>query len=955
MNRKTLLIIVTFCSTLCSTKAQFSTQHDPSIEWQYIDTEWVRVIFPKKTPKQAYRIAQIIGHLHKKRGTSIGERFEKIDVVLQTEQVVSNGFVTLMPYRSELFGTAPSNFKILGSANWLDLLSIHEYRHAQQYANAKGGWTRFLYWLSGENGWALGLFSSIPDWYLEGDAVLAESLYTQNGRGRSPYFFKELRALLLSSDKIQPYAQARNGSFKKLVPNKYVLGFHLANHLRNAYGTETGKRVFEEASRFTYGFAPFSMAMKKNTGLWTSQLYREAYQKLQKKWAAEVDTLSLTASKKISAPRPNCITDYSFAQFLRDGGLVCIKKSYQETPQLIQIKNQKEHKLLDLDISVQEYMSVKNNKLAWTSFEKHPRWDTKNFSNVVTYDLKKGLKKQLTHREKLFSPEFSEEGSRIVAVRSDEKLQNRLVILDATSGKITQVLPNEKNDFLSFPKWGLGDTCVYYLVQRDGKIAFFKWIFSTESTEQLSDWTAHAIGSFSVSEKNLYFSASYKGIDNIYALATDGSRKIEQITSDKVGASTPAFNPKDSTLVYSAFRTGGNALFQTDLSSKTPPLLKVIEPMAMDRFALHTTETESPFLTTLSEKTYPSKPYQGFFKGMKLHSWGVFVGENQQVLNGFQLQASNVLQNTAAQFQIASNPNENSQEFSGSLHYLKKRIGLHAQIEHKKRETSHRYETNFVNESFTEHILGTGLSVPLSWIHGNYKTAFSLSEMYRWHRTSNYRMSPDLQGGSEKKYAFGTLESQLSLSSLRRTALQNLAPRWGYALQIQQAFSFTKNPVTNWLSLATVYLPGILKNHSTSLFGIWKKQPLSNAYRFPDLFSYARGYVSTLNDEAQNLSYNYRFPLCYPDLALGNAIYLQRIRANVFMDRSVLKLYAPAETAFEPIKTRQNSLGVELIFDTQIFNSLPVSIGVRKSYLQNPDSYANKKKQVVDVFYRINL
>lgn len=52
--------------------------HPNDIEWMEIDTENVRVIFPKGTEKMAFRIADIINHINANNTYSIGERLKKL-------------------------------------------------------------------------------------------------------------------------------------------------------------------------------------------------------------------------------------------------------------------------------------------------------------------------------------------------------------------------------------------------------------------------------------------------------------------------------------------------------------------------------------------------------------------------------------------------------------------------------------------------------------------------------------------------------------------------------------------------------------------------------------------------------------------------------------------------------------------------------------------------------------
>jgi hypothetical protein len=136
----------------------------------------------------------------------------KIDIVLQNQSVVSNGYVGIAPFRSELYLNAPQDGFMVGS-NWLDVLAIHEYRHALQFMNARQGVTKYGYYLTGELGWRFLSSLSIPNWFWEGDAIVSETASTAQGRGRLPSFYNGYKSLIYSEGTYD-YQKARNGSIK---------------------------------------------------------------------------------------------------------------------------------------------------------------------------------------------------------------------------------------------------------------------------------------------------------------------------------------------------------------------------------------------------------------------------------------------------------------------------------------------------------------------------------------------------------------------------------------------------------------------------------------------------------------------------------------------------------------------------------------------------------------------
>ena len=80
-------------------------------------------------------------------------------------------------------------------------------------------------------------------------------------------------------------------------------------------------------------------------------------------------------------------------------------------------------------------------------------------------------------------------------------------------------------------------------------------------------------------------------------------------------------------------------------------------------------------------------------------------------------------------------------------------------------------------------------------------------------------------------------------------------------------------------------------------------------------------------------SANYHFPLAYPDWGFAGIVYFLRIRSNLFYDFT--KVYSTTKTQMADLR----STGTELFFDTKWWNQLPVSFGLRYSYLLDADRF----------------
>src|ERR1700760_1691221 len=212
------LVIALFLSL--SLSAQIFGGNPPSLKWHQLNTDTARIIFPIGLDSQAQAVAAIVHRLAQTTRSTIGPHQRKIDIVLQNQTTIANGYVGLAPFRSEFQLTPEQNSFDLGSLPWQKTLAIHEYRHVQQYNNFRVGLSGALYYLFGEGGQAFANSLAVPNWFWEGDAVYQETLVSDQGRGRLPFFFNSYRSLW-AGDKRYSWMKLRNGSLRDYVPDWY--------------------------------------------------------------------------------------------------------------------------------------------------------------------------------------------------------------------------------------------------------------------------------------------------------------------------------------------------------------------------------------------------------------------------------------------------------------------------------------------------------------------------------------------------------------------------------------------------------------------------------------------------------------------------------------------------------------------------------------------------------------
>ena len=957
VNRFLAITIALFLIIFKTAEAQVGPKQSgpqPShVNWRSIENHAVKVIFPDSNLKEAQRIADVIQHINQNATASVGAKHKKIDLLLNTNTAQANGYVGLAPYHSQFYATGPQNLSHSGTLDWLDDLAIHEYRHSLQLCNANRGNTKLLHLLGGETGWAMSAFLSIPNWFFEGDAVLAETILSPAGRGRTPSFFEEQRALLLNG-KNYSYMQARNRSFKNLIPNHYPLGYALINYGRNQYGPELWSNVLADAGSFRSGnkkhyVYPFSSSLKHHTGVSTPTLYKLAYADLKQQWEKELTTLKLTPTAPMTHRDPKVVTNYLFPHFLADGSIVCLKKSYDETTQLVKIKEGTETTLTSIGIATEPFLALENNKVAWTEMRKDGRRDAVEYSVVMSFDLTSGLKKQITRKSKYFSPAFSSDGNSLVVADANEYIRNSLKIVDEKTGSVIQTIPNEQNDFLSYPKWTNQDANIVYLARRNSKVCMLQYDLASKTTTELTDWSSHTIGAYTVHKDLVYFTSSFSGINNIYVVNLNGDKQIRQLTSVRIGADMPAVSADGQLLALVEQTEMGKQLtslpVNKDALASAP--VEVTAPVDMARYRVLTTHVETNILDDIPQGDYQVRKYGGLLPGVKLHTWmpAVILPAYANVRDlGVTTVIADILGNFSAEAAASYNSNESTFRYGGGFTYSKYYLPISAQFSLGNR-TANSFSADgktVLSRTFNQTNVSVGLTLPLSWYRGNYMTGLAVNTFMSHISTNNDSFA---RLGKNKPLQFNSMKIGATFFNVRQKALQNTNTKWSQAIELGYNRSLNQAVSADRLTLKTnATTMGLRKNHGLQFGFKLVKEQNGNDYLYEDLFEHARGYSSNPRDLEYVFSADYSFPLAYPDFGFGGAFFFNRIRANMFYDMGRLHQNAKMVSS-------QNSVGADIMIDMKILNTAPLSVGFRSSFLLNQDLRNPGNKTKFDIIF----
>jgi len=944
----------------------------PSMSWNQINTDKVQVIFPTPLEVQAQRVANLIHYLYDNSIASIGDQSDKVTIILQNQTTTSNGFVSTFPFRSEFF-TTPPQFAFSGTANWMDLLTIHEYRHVQQFQNSKRGITKLVAKVFGNDAW--GTFSrlAMPRWYFEGDAINAETALTPSGRGRMPDFTREYRALILNQSNFN-YEKATGGSFKDFVPDHWHLGYFMTGHTRIKYGQEIWKSSLDDATRYRGLVYPLNNSLKKQTGKGTKELYGEMMRDLKENWEQEETTLQFTSSKLINTKLKKKFTNYRSPHHLQSGQVLVEKSGLDLIRTFYMIdKNGNEKRLTPRGFNggPNPTLSVTENLIVWSEQEFDERWGNQDYAIIKSYDINTGLKKKLTSKTKYFSPDISHDSNSIVAVEVTENQEYSLHIIDVNTGRLKTKLPNPQNYFFRFPRWTDDDQKLVVVAQKEQANALISIDLSTNDLELLVDFNQYLITSPYSSGEWTFFSASFSGIDNIYAVKF-GEADIYQVTSTLLGAYQPSVSRDGKKLLYSEYSVNGFDIKEIELN---PSQWTKIDPSQFFEYAYGKSWVEfeqGNILDKIPDQKFEINKFRQSSGLIFFHSLDPSIFHPSY---GFDLITGNKFSTMEGSIGYRYNTNEKFHQIRGNLTYG----GLYPVFELEGVSINDRDrlqpDVRIVNDTtvslfvparqWDESDVSLGVTFPFNLSHDNYFSSLQFESKYHL-LYANYETFEDSQADG----FFNAIDLRMRFNHARRKARQHINSRFAQFLDVMYKTTIgnDENEGTMFQVTTTLLFPGAFRSHSSWISHSYRKEGFTDSYKFVDNFSYARGYPSVPHDKINRFSVNYSIPIWYPDLAAGPVAFFQRVKTNFFFDFSEASLdpilvsdfitdpNLNPNAQFEFLNRRYKSVGVELTFDFRFFRIVDLDLGVRWSYLLDQENVSGfNQNQFEFIFFGIGF
>jgi hypothetical protein len=856
-------------------------QNPPSVKFNQINTTHFQIIYPTPLEDEAQRMANVLEKIIDDVAKSLGRAPRPISIILQNQGVESNGFVQTAPRRSEFYTIPAQEFD---AQDWLNGLAVHELRHVVQFDKLVPHLNAPLF-----EELKLTLFGmNLPPWFFEGDAVAIETLLSPAGRGRQPSFEMVFKANLLSG---RNYSYSKNyiGSYKDFTPGYYSLGYFMTAKIRRDFGASILDQSLKHISKFPIRPYGFSTALKKFGGYGTHQLYKKTTEEIDSLWREQSEKSNFQTYEYKNPDHDLTPINYLLPQHTIDGKIIYLKSSKSKRPTFMIFDGNKEEKLLEIGNQTEANFNYSNDLLVWDEYRPDPRFEKRSYNVICTYNLKTKTYKQLTSKSRYFSPIFSGDGKKILAVKVSYSNKFEIVKLDAETGEELHSYPNEKNYVLQNPRFNLKENqIIVTALNQEGKTLLLYDLIN-QSEKILFPPLRQLISKPVFWNDNIILKAHYNGIDNIYSFDLK-TEKINQITEARFGAFNPNVFPNSNKLLFNDYQANGYQVAEIDLSlpeSQTPLtadnyFVEYFEPLIAQ-------ENTSDVFQNIPDNIYTAKPYKEISDLFYFHSLRPLAEVNDfdnDYKIGFDLVSNNKLNTLAATVGYQFNSALNSNEFSAALSYSKFYPILSSSIKDRARLAYAKQTQNNIPITIpfewreTEIKLNALVPFFSSWLNKNMYSGFEVSTYY----INRYQLTA-------KPNNFLTsikfpLDYSLFWSYYTKRSAQDLASPWGINLRLKyQHLPFDPAITGNNLILKSYfYLPGVISNHSFQVSYNWQKN--NGFYQYHSDIARASGYahLNPLNKLENSFFMSYKFPIAYPDWEIGPLAYIKRIKGGFFTD-----------------------------------------------------------------------
>ncbi|NOZ46685.1 MAG: hypothetical protein GXO79_07865 [Chlorobi bacterium] len=917
-----LFVLIIFLQDNSVRAQYYNAGQDPAnIKWHEIKTENFNLIFPESIDSIGEQLANTLEYISDFGSNTLGQKPRKIPVLVHNQSVLSNGIVVWAPKLSELYSIPPQEFE---PGNWLSQLVLHEYRHVVQIDNLNIGITKKLTWLFGQQITAAFLGLHVPLWFLEGDAVVAETALSESGRGRIPDFEMKIKAQVVENGKYS-YDKAIFGSFKDYVPGRYEFGYQMVSYNRIKYGYELWTEALQSIGKDPLRLSNLSYNLKKLTGLKLVQLYDSTFADLKIQWSNQIETVKLTDFEWFPVKNNKYYTNYNFPIAISNNRLISYRSSIDDVDRFVLLNNKGEEKTLIIPgLSYHNILSYAQNLLVWDEIEFDPRWSNRTYSIIKTLNIETGLYNTITTGSKYLSPSINNKADKIVAVQVDEKNNYLLHILNANNGVLSDEIKTPDNAYPITPVWSANSKKIAVILNNYKGKALVIVTVKTKKFKFVLPYSQLEIKQPFFYKNYILFNSAYSGVANIYAINVQTKQQY-RVVSSEYGTKDHFVDTLNNILYYANYTANGYRIVKQKIDTTLWEPIEMVDKCNFETantIAKH--ETEKFKYNIVPQEKYDISSYQKGLHLFNIHSWGPFalnLTNNYVEFPGISFLSQNLLGTAVSSFGYSFLLNELAGRYYFDFIYK----GFYPEIGFRA-ETGQRAQIiDDKRYAWSQNKYIATVNLPLSINNGNSFSILNIGIKNTY--VNNYNTDSLPNPINKDEYSIG-----VSLSAIHYTSYSamDIHPHWFQQIKLNFEQKLGSNLLGNFVALQVkFYFPGIFNHDDIMLYASLQSK---NLFSFTDNIILPFGYsgLNTFNINSNSIKWS--FPLFYPDIHLGSFIYSKRIKAALFTDLAINKI--------EGINKHYTAIGAEITSDTYLFRFLaPFEIGYRIAFLPEKNKF----------------
>jgi hypothetical protein len=932
-----LRVIFTFSAFLLFSKfavgQYYDSGQDPaSLKWMQIKTGRFTVIYPNTYGSGGIALAKSLDEAYSKLISLYPEKKFRIPVVIHNFTTQSNGYVSWAPRRMELYPTPEQNSIPLEQNRQL---AIHELTHVFQMESLNQGFSKALSLVFGEQ--ITGVIASLlPLWFLEGDAVYAESVLTESGRGRTPSFQKQLKSIAVEKGSMYKYDKMVNGSYRNYIPDHYQSGYQMVSWALAKYDPQIWNRALGFTARLPFTINPVNISLSKSGGLTKKKLYKETFDTLRTIWTKEVSTNNSRLYESINPPKKGKFINYYSPVFAGTDSIIAIKTSLSSPPAFVLINSLKKTEK-KIHIPGQMYpwfISYAKGKLVWVETQPDPRWENRNYSVIKLLNLNDGITTSLSRKSRYLSATVSPDGETVAAVENTISNTNNIVFIDSKTGSVLQSVASPRNVYLQRPQWSSEGDKITVIILTEGGEGIMSYNLARRQWITLLEAGREDIQSTFLRNDSLFFISSLSGTDNIYLRSSSG--KITDLTRSRFGVIDLSVTGRK--IIFSDYTSLGNNICITPLEKAAGNDKGTVSSRS---FLINRISVQPYRINDSSANIYSAEPYRKWQHLFKFHSWMPFYADIEVIKSdpaavrpGISIMSQNHLSTLITSI---------GYEYSAGKNHV-----FHSRITWKGWYPVFESRLDYGNDPGIYKILKKGetvsdpaiikpgirfsnaVSLPLSFSTGRFSEYLNLSV------TSDFR-NEYIYLRQEGIYDYGQniISGRFYFSNYHKSAIRDIYPRWAQTVDFNYSSApFDKNIYGTSVTFKTsLYFPGLFPNHGIKFRYEKEKQVTVMGIFMGNRVSLPRGYNTIFPKEIDLFTVDYALPLAYPDFNIASFFYLKRIRSGLFYDYASgpgNSLYNITAEGLVPLsdnsdKVSFRSFGLELLADFHVFR-IPYAI-----------------------------